>query len=65
MARVKEPGHSFADGIMEAPMLFEHGGTILGRHAIDVHGNLDHSAIEDAEGVEKVFDLAGSGSTEL
>lgn len=47
----------FSDGVVQAAVLFAHGCSMAPR---DLHGNLDHGAIQCAENVEELVDVAGS-----
>jgi hypothetical protein len=44
---------------MQAAMLLEHGSAIAARDFVNVHGHLDHGAIQGAEGIEELVDLTG------
>ena len=62
MGLVQESGQAFSDGVVHAAVLFEHGCPIEPRDFEGVHGNLDHDAIECAESVEELVDVAGSAA---
>ena len=52
----------FSDGVVQVAVLFEHGCPIAPRDFLDVHGNVDHDAIECAERVEELVDVADSAA---
>jgi len=59
LGRIQESGQTFSDSVMQAAVLFEHGGTIAARDFVNVHRHLDHGAIQGAEGVEEPVDVVG------
>jgi hypothetical protein len=50
---VQESGQTFSNHVVQAAVLFEHGGPIAPRDFVNVHGNLDHGPIQCAECVEE------------
>lgn len=53
-------GQTFADCVVQAAMVFEHGRSITSRDFIDVHGDFDDSAIQRAQSLEELIDVADS-----
>jgi len=49
----------FSNGIVQLPVLFEHGSPVTPRNLVGVHANLDHGAIQCAECVEEVVNVGG------
>ena len=44
---------------MQAAVVFAHGCPIAAGEFVNVHGNLDHGAVQCAESVEELADVAG------